>query len=290
MIGTPAAIAAWPGFALADLSQSVFSGFWSAFLVFVGIAVMVFGTFAVVQTQRWPGRTKTRKPREKKAATPTFTPSAAPTSAPTPAGPTEATLRPTNQGDLRLHFPQIDEAHPDVWSTDRPLEVQVELGQHANGDVKVTLERHRGETVHAVGERVPDDDRAVRFEIRFPHLGEEDLVVQVRHDERVLAQAVRAVRIVDYRAEIVETFEDFLAWAASQFDFVDTRRTAREFVDRFVDGRPGVPHAPLETIADIYEVANYSEHDVDRDTYLALVDAFLVLEEAGALESPEEAH
>jgi hypothetical protein len=115
---------------------------------------------------------------------------------------------------------------------------------------------------------------------------EAHLVARLEVDAHPSGQAVRGIRFVAYRDEIVETFEDFTKWAAAQFAFVDRRMTAREFVDRFADAVAGCPVAPLDRIVDIYELANYSDHPVDRAVYLDFVEAFLELEDAGALDGP----
>ena len=268
--------------------DSLFARFSSAFLAVLGSLVLAVAIVAILQTRRWPRAKTTRKPKKRKA----IVAPAALSLAPAPPTPVRVAPppRPSATTDLvRLRFPGIAESHPDVWAQDAPLDVFVVVDRArapASAAVTVSLERHRAGSRQDVGRVAADDEGRARFAVAFDQLGEEDLVARLEADGRVIGQAVRAVRIVDYRAEIVETFEDFVAWASGQFKFVDKRHTAREFVDRYADGRGGVPTSPLETIADLYEVANYSEHPVDRSTYLRMVDAFLELERVGALEGP----
>lgn len=246
----------------------------------LGIGAIFLGLFAVYQTRRWP--------RHESAETPKETPQAAPAAA--AAKPEAVTIRPaTTSRTLTIAFPDIDPAHPDVWGLDAPLTVTV----HSQGGAEdatsaLRLSKHHKGQTEEIG-RVPlDSDGQARFDVAFTTRGEYDLIAEHLVDDAPVGQAVRAVRIADYRDEVVETFEDFVAWASSHYPFVDRKMTAREFVDRYADGRPGVPVAPLQRIVDLYELANYSEHPVDRPAYLEMVDAFLELEATGALEGPGE--
>lgn len=275
-----------PRILLAGLWESVFSGFVPALLVLIGILALVFGAVSVYQTRRWPKTEPKPKPKEAPK------PKAAPKAEPAAPGPEEpVALRPTTTTrTVQIRYPGIDEAHPDVWSTGEPLDVLVQVDPKRHGPdtaLSVRLSVHRGGKTELVGTVGVDERGEGTFRVPFHELGEQDLIAELLADDRPAGQAVRSIRIVDYRSEMVETFEDFLAWAASHYTFVNRKMTAREFVDRYADGRPGTPVAPLERIVDLYELANYSDHPIDRRAYLDLVDAFLQLEEAGALEGPE---
>lgn len=265
--------------ALAGLWGSVFSGFLPALLVLIGIGAIIVGVVAVLQTRRWP-RMQVAQQTEEVSTGPM-----AADAAPAPVIP------PSSDTDrLLIGFPDIDAAHPDVWDKETPLTVVVQTAREVDGGpLGVRLSLHVGGRTREIGTTGLDPEGQARFAVAFDALGEHDLIAELLADGDPRGQSVRRVRIADYRNEIVETFEDFVAWASSHFDFVDRRMTAREFVDRYADGRVRTPAGPLGRIADLYELANYSEHPVDRQTYLHLVDAFLELEAAGALEGPGEA-
>ncbi len=275
--------AAW----VASLTQSMMDAPVSLVLVVLAIVTMGVAVVALVQARRWPSALivpAKAKPEAPKPRVPERTEAPPPKpSRPRPVGTTE---------HLIVAFPSISERHPDVWDGSEALDVLVIVERAhfpASAALHVTLAGQVGDERRAFGGVVPDEHGHALFSVAPGRRGEIDLVAELYADGAKQGQAVRAIRIVDYRAEIVETFDDFVSWAASQFGFVSRKRTAREFVDQFADGRPGTPVAPLETIVDIYELANFSEHAIDRSTYLRLVDAFLELEEAGALEGPAEA-
>lgn len=255
-----------------------------ALLVLIGIGSVLFSILVIVKSRSMVTvqvpEAPAPAPAKKREAIPP-TPAAKP--APAPARPRTTTDR------VVIRFPAILRGHPDVWGVQEPIMVAVETdAQVVPPGTPVSLALHRKGRTLPLGEARTDGDGVARFEAPLTEKGEADLIARLQGGD-VDGQAVRPLRVVDYREEIVETFEDFKAWADSQFDFVDLRMTAREFVDRFADGRPGTPVAPLDLIVDIYELSNYSEHPVDRSTYTRMVEAFLELETAGALDG-EESH
>lgn len=253
-----------------------------ALLVLIGIGSVLFSILVLVKSRSMMVVPAAQAPvpapaQKREAAAP------APAAAPTPAPP-----RPRATTDrIVIKFPAILRGHPDVWGIQEPIMVAVETDAQVvppGTPVSLAIDR-KGRTI-PLGEAKTDSKGVARFEAPLAEKGEADIIARLQGGA-VDGQAVRPLRIVDYREEIVETFEDFKAWADSQFDFVDLRMTAREFVDRFADGRPGTPVAPLDRIVDIYELSNYSEHPVDRSTYTRMVEAFLELESAGALDGEE---
>lgn len=275
--------------AVLGLAENVFGSPMAVILILIGLLALVMSLTMLVRAipHRAGGVAHVEEgPEEGPEATPRQAPAVqAKTARPAPSTP-----RPRTTSDkVRIRFPDIDDAHPDVWDTEAPLTVVVTVrdGDAGRADAQVRLVRTVKGRTAPVGEAATDERGVARFEVTFPETGEQDLVATRILDDRPAGQAVRAVRVVEYRDEVVETFEDFRSWAASNFSAVDPRHTAREFIDRFADSRPGTPTAPLETIVGIYEVANYSEHPVDRATYLRMVDAFLELEDAGALDAEE---
>lgn len=269
---------------LLSLRESVFTSWGSVLLVLAGFLGIIVGGVAFVQTRTWPrGQTVTVK--EPEEASEEETPEAP---KPRTNDKSVPVMRPASTTErVRIRFPAIDERHPDVWDHQSPLSVLVAVDSSQldpGADIQVVLSGQTDGQRRRFGTRPVDATGGARYEIEAGRRGEIDLIAELRVNGEPEGQAVRSIRLVDYRDEIVETFEDFVAWAASQFGFVDRKRTAREFTDMFIDGRPGVPAAPLDTVVDLYEIANFSDHPVDRATYLQLVDAFLDLEEAGALE------
>lgn len=267
--------------------QSVFSSPVAVILVLMGSVTILLSAVAFVQTRTWPRASPVSKDDDDADdAQPTDSGAEA-----APAKPARVARPATTTDLIRIRFPAIAEQHPDVWDDEASLDVHVRVDRDrfaADAVVQVVLSGQADGHRRVFGTTEVDSDGWARFRIEPKRKGEIDLVAALAVDGEAEGQAVRAIRIVDYRAEVVETFEDFVTWAASQFGFVDRKRTAREFVDMFIDGRPGTPAASLDEVVDIYEIANFSDHPVDRATYLRLVDAFLELEEAGALEGAEE--
>ncbi|MBW3582916.1 MAG: DUF4129 domain-containing protein [Euryarchaeota archaeon] len=252
-----------------------------ALLVLIGIGSVLFSILVLVKSRSMVAVPATEAPVPAPAKKRQATPAPAATPAPTPPRPRATTDR------VAVKFPAILRGHPDVWGLQEPIIVAVETDtQVVPPGTPISLALHRKGRSVPLGEARTDSKGVARFEAPLTEKGEADIIARLQGGQ-VDGQAVRPLRVVDYREEIVETFEDFKAWADSQFDFVDLRMTAREFVDRFADGRPGTPVAPLDRIVDIYELSNYSEHPVDRSTYTRMVEAFLELESAGALDGEE---
>jgi hypothetical protein len=270
------------------LSRTITTNPWSILLLLAGIAALAIGILSLLQTRTWPKHTPEQEAMVASEPTPMVR---APRKQTEPAPPTKEPARsPRNPNAVDIQLPKVDPRHPDVWAHNEPLQVTI----------SVNASRLRAQPTHCVllvnqdGYDTTEHQAALQgehatFTITPPGKGEARLEARLTKDGEVLAENTMSLRFVDYRNEIVETFEDFEKWAHTQYPLPQRSLTAREFIDRYIDLVPGTPIAPLDQIVDLYEMANFSEHPVDRSTYLLLVEAFLELEEAGALEGPQAA-
>lgn len=293
--GLHASIVAAHWLASSGLSRSIFTNPWSILMILMGIAGVSLGVVGLIQTRRWPpGQTQAvvadadeENPEDEAAQAPQ-----APLRGSSPTATTHPPAwspREDPSGHVRLGLPQILERHPDVWSHDEPLDVAVTIEKEALGGQDggtCTLFVQRNSEKKEIDRAHAEPGKDAVFTVSPPGKGEAHLIARLHVGDETLAENARFIRFVDYRSEIVETFEDFEKWARTHYPFPNRSLTAREFTDRYADLVPGTPTPPLELIVDIYELANFSDHGVDRSLYLQLVDAFLELEDAGALEGP----
>jgi hypothetical protein len=180
---------------------------------------------------------------------------------------------------VRIAFPMVEDSFPDVWGVGEPL--PIEIGTQGDGRVDA-VEFTIGTSV--VRERLflRPWTGATRFERAFATPSEMRFAAIAKDVHgQATGYAERDVRVVDYRAEIVETFADFRDWLRDQHPEVDERLTARELLDRLANTYPRVDAAAWDDIALAFEEAHYSDHSITRAHYVRMVRGFLSLEEAG---------
>lgn len=278
------------GFA-SGLSGSILSHPWAILLILLGLLGLALGVTGIIQTRAWPKGTTEPAPRNE----PENEPGPEPDPTPAPVAPVAPIPSPAadepKKGLTTIGLPEIEARHPDVWDPTTPLQVTVHTrvrpdpDTDAQTEASLHLQQQGNETL--VARLGLDAQGQARTQVQPQGKGESILIVRIQQGDKTQDSTTRTVRFVDYRNEIVETFEDFEKWATSHYPPLARRLTAREFVDRYADLVPGTPIEPLDRIVDIYELANYSDHEVDRALYLELVDAFLQLEDAGSLDGPK---
>ncbi len=266
------------------LSGSILSHPWAILLILLGLFGFVLGVTGIVQTRTWPKSERATPKAEPQHDSDTAT-TQDPRAAPPPPSPIASD---PVKGMTTIHLPAIEERHPDVWGPDAPLDVLVStrLQQQSGQTLEAALSLRQDGHETLVGRLELDAQGQARSQVQVNKKGEASVIARIQRNGTTEDTTHRSIRFVDYRNEIVETFEDFEKWATSHYPPLARRLTAREFVDRYADLVPGTPIEPLDRIVDLYELANYSDHPVDRATYLELVDAFLRLEDAGSLDGP----
>lgn len=88
------------------------------------------------------------------------------------------------------------------------------------------------------------------------------------------------IKIVDYREEIIQLFNNRFREARERFQSVRDNYTARELYRYLRKETPGPCHEPLREIVFIFEEANYSLHEVNREQYTRFLRAMRTYREA----------
>jgi hypothetical protein len=86
------------------------------------------------------------------------------------------------------------------------------------------------------------------------------------------AEAIFRVRIVSYRSEVIGLLNEYLERVREKSVFSD-KHTVREIIDALKLRTPKSRHQDLETLADVFEEAEYSLHNIGRDHYERLYSA-----------------
>ena len=167
---------------------------------------------------------------------------------------------------LKIEFPQIGLGFPDLWGAGDELEIAFLLfgpdGQVLSGQ---SLEI----TIGAETQSVTTDQRgAAAIRYRFREKGE--YIIQVSYVGRKSNEAVesaRALRIVDYREEIVSLFKSLTARLRSVGVSFAPEATPREIQRATLRSKEGIPAEPLETSVSFFEEADFSTHAITRGTY-----------------------
>jgi len=168
--------------------------------------------------------------------------------------------------ELRLNFPQIRPPLPAVWGVGDSLLVKAQLksgeGSVEGLTLQVTFQDGEAKDIDL------DDEGGCEMEYTFEEKGPHKVTVRFLGDEgRGAAKAEAELRIVDYREEILDLFNTFSDEHRSTKDEIKEHFTAREAMYVLMKYAPESAHNPLEELTTIFEIADYSTHDVRRGEY-----------------------
>jgi transglutaminase-like putative cysteine protease len=179
-----------------------------------------------------------------------------------------------NEVQLLIRFPQISDQFPIVWGVNEALAIEVELES-----------RDKPVSAESFSVRV-DDERELSFNgsgntfrssCVFDSKGVHTLkAFSGKNGLGELALEV-AVKIVDYREEIVDLFNSFFKSAKTKFQGVHDEMTPRELQKALAGQVSLSEQKSLETAVSIFEVADYSLHQVDRENYERMYTALIKL-------------
>lgn len=168
--------------------------------------------------------------------------------------------------ELQLNFPQIRPPLPDVWGVGDSLLVKAQLtsGEGSVEGLMLQATFQDGETKDID----LDDEGWGKMEYTFEEKGPHKVTVRFLGDEgRGAAKAEAELRIVDYREEILDLFNTFSDEHRSSKDEIKDHFTAREAMYVLMKYAPESVHNPLEELTTIFEIADYSTHDIRRGEY-----------------------
>jgi len=168
--------------------------------------------------------------------------------------------------ELRLNFPQIRPPLPAVWGVGDSLLVKAQLksgeGSVEGLTLQVTFQDGEAKDIDL------DDEGGCEMEYTFEEKGPHKVTVRFLGDEgRGAAKAEAELRIVDYREEILDLFNTFSDEHRSSKDEIKDHFTAREAMYVLMKYAPESVHNPLEELTKIFEIADYSTHDIRRGEY-----------------------
>jgi transglutaminase-like putative cysteine protease len=167
---------------------------------------------------------------------------------------------------LKIEFPQIGSAFPDVWGIDDELEIAfLLLGPDGQALTDKSLEIKIGAETRSI---TTDQRGAAAIRYRFGEKGE--YLVKASYAGQARNEAVesaRALRIVDYREEIVSLFKILTARLRSAGVSFAPEATPREIQRATLHAKEGIPAEPLENSVSFFEEADFSTHAINRGAY-----------------------
>ena len=181
---------------------------------------------------------------------------------------------------LYLELPQIGSSWPLVWGLGETLDIRITLRDENQMSVpNRTLEpsldgdRIRGE---------PDSEGVCELQHSFHASGNFRIGVRFREDKEYRDTSQEALlRIVDYREEVVQLYNDSLQGFRKRGVNLPSESTPREAEELMRRQLGSGTEAAVGQMVEYFEVADYSLHDILRDSYLSMYMACRQLTERG---------
>lgn len=164
---------------------------------------------------------------------------------------------------LRIILPDIESNLPAVWGVNESLVIHgVMFDEEKTPSAGETLALVFNETELLVAET--DSDGRITYTQAFDAKGIHRLTLHHEVDD---LRTGLDFKIVDYREEIIRLFNNRFQEARERFQSIRDNYTARELYEYLRKEEPGPSHAPLWELVFIFEEANYSLHEVNREQY-----------------------
>jgi len=184
-------------------------------------------------------------------------------------------IRDALMNGLRISFPGIEAPLPNVWGLDEELEICVSL-------------------TASNGAPIPGGSIEFAFFGTVEHLSTSDngeaattALIKEKGSFEASAKyleggmkASQSLRVVDYREEVVELFNQKFREARERFKSVRDNHTARELMEYLKRKTPKAAYPALEDMVFLFEEASYSLHPVRRGVYVRFYEAKTRYEEA----------
>ena len=157
---------------------------------------------------------------------------------------------------LTLEFPQIKPPLPAVWGISEPIEIKVTPTDLSPAQPKISLS---ADNITIEDTRVTQG--LTYASIKFNSLGLHKISATGGNSTVSLQ-----LKIVNYREEITTLYNDFHIDQRSKDQLIEEDWTARELQSHLA-GKSPTGDYNLESLTEIFEVADYSLHDVTRRDY-----------------------
>ena len=177
---------------------------------------------------------------------------------------------------LRIILPNIDSDLPAVWGVNESMNIH---GLMLNGEQTPST----GETLTLLLNKTEltaaktDSNGKITYSQAFVVEGSHRLILL--HEEEDLRTSLD-IKIVDYRKEIIRLFKNRFQEAREMFQSIRDNYTARELYLYLGNETPKSSHEPLRELVFIFEEANYSLHEVNREQYTRFFKAMRTYKEA----------
>ena len=177
--------------------------------------------------------------------------------------------------EISLVFPQISSQFPLVWGLDDPLLIELRLATFdESASPNLTLQINDG-----AEQSLKTSKGNAKTKHAFSIKGTYSLKAKFAgDDEWEAAMAEKNLRIVDYREEIVDLFNSFFRSAKTRFRSVSDEMTPRELQVALINQVDKTKLDALDRVVSIFELADYSLHEVDRKDYERIYQALKELE------------
>ncbi|MFA5860719.1 MAG: DUF4129 domain-containing protein, partial [Candidatus Thermoplasmatota archaeon] len=185
---------------------------------------------------------------------------------------------PSSALGVNISFPGVPSGFPPVIGVSDGLQVLVTVrGATTEGTAVRLVAQLRDGARFVAGEGVTGTDGAVTFTLLAPATGELLVEAEARQgDQQGLGRS--SLSVVRYGEEIERLFAEFRTYAHGSLGPESQADTARELAEKLRAQASSAAGRALLELARVYELVAYGERDADRNLYLALVGALLVLE------------
>jgi hypothetical protein len=167
---------------------------------------------------------------------------------------------------LEVSFPQIATSFPMVWGVKEEFIVQLHpVGnlETYGGKLDVTIivddEESHSITIFS--------DKNVDYPIVFNRKGYQHLKVVYKGQESQGIACDIVVKVVEYREEVNDLFNNEFEAYRHMREEIKNHFTAREFMRSILEGKPERYYSPLNEMVSVFELADYSLHEVRRIEY-----------------------
>lgn len=178
-----------------------------------------------------------------------------------------------------IGFPQIPSGMPDVWGQDDSLLVVFTVAGSSQmlAQYSLDIEFSTGDTMRSL--LSPDGRASQTHTFRKP--GQYGIqAVLVKEIRNGYLPALKMIRIVNYREEVVRLYNEMLVSLKLQGIALTIKMTARDVERLLKMNLPAVSGETVETLIAVFEEANYSLHPISRSAYEKM---FLAVQEIGKM-------
>jgi len=167
---------------------------------------------------------------------------------------------------LLFEFPQIVDPFPFVWEVGDGLVVRLGLSKvggeyEESSEVQLVVDDVEGPNFALVV------DKYIDHTLTFTEKGYHRIKAQFLGVDTSEAACEAVVKIVDYREEVNHLFNDEFEEYKGTREEIKTHFTAREFMHTILEGLSDKFHGPLNEMVTVFEIADYSLHDIRRREY-----------------------